>query len=143
VNAEFLRQNWGLLVAAGLLSVVALLVAFRIYRGSRSGRLRAGFRAHRAARSDRDRAQARLATLEKRLAGLRERADAVSPRDLTEAEGRVSDARSLLRIADDRLLVTANKLRKTIFEEFPPARHEALRQRYLPGDAADGRPFSF
>jgi len=41
------------------------------------------------------------------------------------------------------LLVTANKLRKTIFEEFPPARHEALRQRYLPGDAADGRPFSF
>ena len=51
--------------------------------------------------------------------------------------------RSLAKIADDKAQVQANHVRRVIFEEFPPSRHEKLRARYLPQDVADKRPFSF
>ena len=67
----------------------------------------------------------------------------MKPRIIEEAKGRLADKELLAKRADDRAQVTANQLRKVIYEEFPPTRHETLRARYLPGDVADGRPFSF
>jgi hypothetical protein len=41
------------------------------------------------------------------------------------------------------VLIAENHVRKIIVEEFPPRLHERLRERYLPGEGADSRPFSF
>ena len=71
------------------------------------------------------------------------KADRVKPVDLEAARGALADAEALLRISSDKVLVEVNLLRKVIFEQFPPRRHEALRAQYLPDDVADGRPFSF
>jgi len=143
VVAEFLQHNWGLLVAALLLVIVAVLVLMSVFRHSAGGRLRARRREYRARVADRNRARQRVGALEKRVAAMRGRRDSIAPRKLEEAEGRLSDARALLGIADDRVLVAANLLRQVIVEEFPPARHEALRERYLPDDATIDKPFTF
>ena len=80
---------------------------------------------------------------ERRYEKLVSRANTVKPRVVEEAKGVLADARALAKIAEDRQLVTANQVRKIIFEEFPPKMHDRLRQRYLPQDAEDDRPFSF
>ena len=71
------------------------------------------------------------------------KADKVKPRVLQEARNALDDARALQRIMNDRAQVTRNLVRRAIFEEFPPSRHEKLRARYLPEDVESGRPFSF
>jgi len=80
---------------------------------------------------------------ERKLASLQRHRDRVAPKRLRDAEESLEDARALAAIAHDRVLVAANLVRQLIFEEYPPAKHERLRNRYLPGDGPDGRPFSF
>ena len=62
---------------------------------------------------------------------------------MSEAKEALQDALALEKIADDKAQVTANQVRRVIFEEFPPTRHEKLRRKYLPEDVRDNRPFSF
>jgi hypothetical protein len=137
------QQHWALWLAVAPLVVVASAVVAWAWRRSSRGRLgfalgehRKALRAAARARRQHDGAKASLERLVKR-------AGKVKPRIVDEARGRLADQELLARIADDRVQVTANQLRKVIFEEYPPNRHEALRKRYLPGDVADGRPFTF
>ena len=143
MNADELQQYWGLLVAAGLLAVVAGFVVAALYRRSARGQLRATLKTLRKARRDHAATKRRLEAAERRLESREARASSVKPRVLTEAKEGVGDAQALVKIAGDRVLVAANHVRRVIYEEFPPTRQEALRQRHLPDDAPDSRPFTF
>ena len=66
----------------------------------------------------------------------------LTPRSIAEAAGALEDARALQKIAEDQLLIARNHVRKIILEEYPPQRHEALRQRFLPADEGDSKPFT-
>jgi hypothetical protein len=143
MNMDILLRNWGLVVALALLTIVAVVVILSVTRRSGRGRLASGAAEFRAARRKRDQAARHVSKLENRLRKLMDRADTTKPRLVDECRGRLTDARALLKIADDQVLVAANQLRKVIVEEFPPVQHETLRLRYLPDAAAGGAPFSF
>ena len=143
MNWQTVNQNWALYAAAVPALIVFFAVALALWRRSSRGKLRGKLTAHlrdvkklEAARKSQSNAESRVRRLEKQ-------SGKVKPRILQEAKDAVADANALVKIADDRQQVSANLLRKVIFEEFPPERHEKLRARYLPGDVADGRPFSF
>ncbi len=143
MTSELLQQNWALLVAGVISVVVTAVVLQRLFQQSSMGQLQARVRSHRAAQKTRSSAERRVEKRKQKVKMLMSRADDVRPADLESARGALKDAEALLKIADDKLLVEANQLRKVIFEQFPPRRHEALRAQYLPDDVADGRPFSF
>ena len=143
MSLELLQQNWALVVAAVLSVVVTAVIIQRLFEQSSTGQLRARVREHRAAVAACTDAEKHSNRCRRRLEALMGKADRVKPVDLEAAKGALSDAEALLRIAGDKELVEANLLRKVIFEQFPPQRHEALRAQYLPDDVADGRPFSF
>jgi hypothetical protein len=141
---SILSQDHWALAAAGLVGGVAVLaILWTVYRRSPRGQLRARLREHRRASRAYKAAVKRANRAESRFGKLRKRAANVRPSMLEEAKGALTDARALARIASDRRQVTANRVRQVIVEEFPPARHERLRRRYLPRDEQDDRPFSF
>ena len=143
MNIGKLQQHWALLAAAVPALIAAVGVLFLIYRRSSRGQLATALKKQRNAEAALARAGKEVRRLGARLEKLRDRSASVKPRALQEAEDALSDARALHKILDDKHQVTTNQLRKVIFEEFPPARHEKLRARYLPKDVEDGRPFSF
>ena len=143
MDGNLLISNWALVAAGALLTAVAVVVASAVYRRSASGQLRERVRALEATRREAASAERRLQSLGRKLDGLRARAGQVKPSRITELEGLVSDARSLVKIAGDKQMIAENRLRQLIHEEFPPDRHDALRGRYLPDDGNDGRPFTF
>jgi len=55
----------------------------------------------------------------------------------------VEDAKMLAKIANDKVLIAENHVRRVIHEEYPPVKQERLRKKYLPAQAADKRRFSF
>ncbi len=137
------QDHWALVLAA-LVSGLAVLALLRaVYRRSARGQLRARLRDHRRTTRAHRRALATAMRAEARAARLKERASRTKPRRIEEAEAALADARALLKIADDRQQITANLVRRVIFEEFPPSKHARLRKRHLPGDGGDDRPFSF
>ena len=143
MSVELLQQNWALVVAAVISVVVTAVIIQRLFEQSSTGQLRARVREHRAAVAACTDAEKRSNRCRRRLEALMGKADRVKPVDLEAARGALADAEALLRISSDKVLVEVNLLRKVIFEQFPPRRHEALRAQYLPDDVADGRPFSF
>ena len=136
------QQYWALLLAGGIAAGVLVFIGLRLLQDSARGRLAAEVgslrKQEKAARKAARSARKALARLEK----LRSRAARVKPRLVEEARGRLDDARALQKIADDQVLIARNHVRKIIFEEYPPKRHEALRRRLLPEATADNKPFT-
>jgi len=142
MGLEFLRQHWAILVASVLATGLALFVLFRLYQDSAHGRLRI---LSNSLRAREDAAQAAAKAAQKaaaKLERMRARADSVKPRHAEEAAGALQDAQALAKIADDQVLVARNLLRKHIFEEYPPKRHLALRNKYLGREEAQTKPFT-
>lgn len=75
-----------------------------------------------------------------RVSKLSAREGTTRPRHLQEAKEAAEDAKSLEKIANDKVQVAANHVRRVIHEEFPPVRQQQLRERYLPQDIQDDRP---
>lgn len=131
MSLEFLTRNWALAVASVLGTAVVLMVLYRLYADSARGRLRRRlgeltrrrWDAERAARS-RDKAARRLKVLQGRAASTR-------PRRINAANEALQDAEMLKKVADDQVLVAVRRVREVILEEFPPNRHDALRNKYL------------
>lgn len=143
MTIELLQRYWAPAIAALLAIVVLTFVVLRVFRDSPRGRLRAQVRELRS-RYRQLVGQARaVSRAEQRLQRLSARADRVRPRQLEEAREAVADARALQKIAQDQVLIAENHVRKLIFEEFPPRRHEALRGRFLARPKPDGKPFTF
>ena len=138
-----LQQHWALVGASVLGTAVLLFVLWRVWLDSPRGRLAAARRHLRVALGTARKRQRKARSLASRLDRLEATSDSVQPVRLREAAEAVQDAEALLKIAGDQVLIAENQVRKIIVEEFPPKRHERMRNRYLPGERADGRPFSF
>ncbi len=143
MTLELLQQNWALFTAAGISVIVTAVIMQRLHAQSSNGQLKAQARAHGDAEKARLDAARGVERSRRKLQTLTDKADRVRPADLEVAKGALRDAEALLKIAEDKVLVETNLLRKVIFEQFPPRRHAALRAQYLPDDVSDGRPFSF
>ena len=139
----FLEQYWAPVVGSIVGSAALMFAAWRAWRDSPRGRLAAARRRLRTAWLAVGRRQKALHQASTRLAGLERKAESVRPRRLEETAEAVQDARALLKIAGDQVLVAENHVRKIIIEEFPPKRHERMRSRYLPRERAKCKPFSF
>ena len=143
MNATELTENWALWAAAVPGLIVIVSVGRYLLRRTAGGRLRQVLKKQRQATKTVAKAHKLRAKAEARVRKLDARAQKVKPRILQEAREALEDALALQKIADDNALVQANHVRRVIFEEFPPARHEKLRAKYLPQDVEDGRPFTF
>lgn len=143
MNADFLVTNWALIAATGIAGLVAFIVAISSYRRSAYGQLRrARSELARKIRQHR-KAERKVAMTAKRIARLGAKAEATKPRLLSEAREAHEDALALEKIAHDKVLVASNHVRRIIVEEIPPARQQRLRDKYLPPEPDDKRPFSF
>ena len=58
-------------------------------------------------------------------------------------EWTMQDAEALLKIATDQVLIAQNHVRRIIVEEYPPKKHEKMRNKYLRQVDDKGLPFSF
>jgi hypothetical protein len=143
MNFPNVSADWALWAALvpGAVAIVSLL--YLLFRRSPRGKLRATVKLHRRSIREYQRAMKAHGAARRQVDKLEGRAMKVRPRVIEEARGALADAEALEKIAADRLLVTANHVRRVIFEEFPPTKHARLRCRYLPQDVADDRPFSF
>lgn len=143
MNEETLIGNWALWMAAVLVIFAAAAVALLLFKSSSRGQLRQVVAQHRKALAALKKATCVVENAKRRLASLEARSVRVRPRALQEARDALQDAGTLQNIADDRVQVTANHVRRVIYEEFPPSSHERLRKRHLKQDVRDNRPFTF
>ncbi|MGH8223236.1 MAG: hypothetical protein ACREQZ_09720 [Woeseiaceae bacterium] len=143
MTSDFVMRHWSVLAASALILAVAFRFLFQHVGRSPSGQLRQRAATLAAERRNSERAHAATQKAEARLDRLMQRAGQVRPSQLQEAKDALTDARALQKIADDKVLIAENHLRRVIHEEFPPARQARLRQRFLPDQAPDRRPFSF
>ncbi|MDX1498588.1 MAG: hypothetical protein R3176_01745 [Woeseiaceae bacterium] len=134
---------WALIAGSIIAAGVALFVLLRLYQDSVAGRLRANVRRLEGRYREHARACRRAARAEAAVERLRQRPAQVPPARLRAAEEAVEDARALAKIAADQVQIAENHVRMLIVEEYPPARQETLRARYLKRPEPDGKPFTF
>ncbi len=140
---NILKSNWALAVAAIIGFMIVLIVVAHLIRRSAWGQLRQTLRSLAKARQNEASALNSVERAERIARRLDENADRAKPRHLQEAKDALQDARALAKIANDKILVAENHVRRVIHEEYPPVKQEALRQKYLPDPARDKKPFSF
>lgn len=140
---NILKSNWALAVAAILGFIIVMIAVAQLIRRSSWGQLRQTLKTLAKARRDEAIALKSAEKAERVARRLHEYADRAKPRHLQEAKDALQDARALTKIANDKILVAENHVRRVIHEEYPPVRQEALRQKYLPDPARNKKPFSF
>jgi len=128
---QLVTHNWALVAASVLGLAILLFVLYRLYEASPQGRLSAHAAVLRKHKNEVTQAETRMTKASKQLSALRSKADAIKPRLLSEAEEAIEDARSLQKIAGDQVLRAQKLVREVILEEFPPKRHDRLRNKYL------------
>ena len=138
MTVDFLIRNWALVVASILATGILVFVLVRLYRESDRGQLGNRVRALQGCNKAVARAQRVLDKAAERLEELRKSAPTVKPRHVEEAGEAMEDARSLLNIANDQVLIAEKDVRQLIVDEYPPNQQEALRRKYLNADP--GRP---
>lgn len=143
IDLETLQSNWAIWLAmVALLVAVLASIPDLLKRTSRS-KLNRVFADAKTARKEQRKADRAVRKAEKKYARLLGRVDRIKPRILQEAKDGAEDARALAKILSDKVLVAETHVRRIIYDEFPPAMHERLREKYLPQDIIDKRPFSF
>ncbi len=140
---EFATRHWALLSASISGCAVVMFVLWRLWLDSARGQLWGALRRLRQTELEARRQRLALENATGTLARLQARAESVKPRRVQETTGAVQDAEALLKIAADQVLIARNHVRRIIVEEFPPKRHDAMRNKYLGKDDDAGRPFSF
>ncbi|MDA0705427.1 MAG: hypothetical protein O2907_05605 [Proteobacteria bacterium] len=131
MTMDFVIRHWALLIASVMGTAVVLFVLYRLEAESARGRLRSRVRELNAQKIAAKRAERNSNRAQQRFHRLQGRAGTVPPRQLSAADEAVQDARMLQKVADDLVLVAQRKLRDLIIEEFPPNRHDGLRNKYL------------
>lgn len=142
MNAAFFQSHWALLGGLALLTLVATSLVPALYSRSAFGQLRNTRSVLKRAISEQEKIRRRVSDLEKQVARMSARGEFVKPRLLAEKKEQLDDARSLEKIAGDKTLVARNHVRRVIYEEYPPAKHDKLRNRFLPSES-DAKPFTF
>jgi septal ring factor EnvC (AmiA/AmiB activator) len=143
MNDNVLLTHWALIAAILLAAVVLVIVAHVLFRRSAYGQLRRVRADLARALRLQQKAATRTAAAEKKLRRLGAKSETTKPRLLSEAKELHADALSLEKIANDKVLIAINHVRRIIHEEFPPARQQRMREKYLPSETGVKRPFSF
>lgn len=143
MDTDLLTNHWALLGAAVPAMIVLIFVLRVLFGRTAHGQLRHVLHGYREAQKTLAEAGKTSEKCRKRVESLTSKAGETKPRILQEAREAAEDAKSLEKIAGDKLLVTANHVRRVIHEEFPPVRQQKLRNKYLPQDNDDGRPYAF
>lgn len=143
MTLDFISRNWSLVIGSVLALAIALFVAYRAYGDSARGQLRSRVRTLDARYRHAARAEQAVSRTASKLEKLRARSASVKPRHGQETSEALEDARALLKIAEDQVLIAENHVRKVIVEEFPPKRQEALRSKYLKRPEDTDKPFTF
>ena len=143
MDSDLLKSNWALIVAAIIGSIIIVLIVIQLIKRSAGGQLRQAMKTLAKARQDEAKAGKSVEKAERITRRLHENADRAKPRHLQEAKDALQDARALAKIANDKILVAENHVRRVILEEFPPIKHDAMREKYLPNAARDQKPFTF
>jgi hypothetical protein len=138
-----LQSHWALMLASATAVVLLAAGIVHVARRSARGQLRRMRKLLDRERVRQRKAAAAVVRAERQRDRLMGRSDRVKPRVLTEAGEALQDAKALAKIAADRVLVAENHLRRVILEEFPPARHDTLRSRYLQDGQTGKKPFTF
>lgn len=143
MDTTLLEAYWAPILAALIALAVAGYCLAAVYGRSARARLRSRLGELRQCRR-RLAATSRVADrAASRVQRLQARPDSIKPRLRSEAEEALADALALQKIAHDQLLIAENQVRKVIVEEYPPRRHDALREKYLPDPAIRRQPFTF
>ena len=143
MDASGLQSYWALIAAAAIALVVLGFAGAYLLGRSARGQLRRARKELARERERQRKAAAVLQKAERQRMRLVQQAERVKPRLVREAGEAVEDAKALAKIAGDRVMVAENHLRRVILEEFAPARHDELRNRYLPDTRSDKKPFTF
>ena len=143
MNLQFLQQNWAILAAGVLVLAIGLFVAFRVLEDSTHGHLMRLVRLYDEKLLAANKAQRAAVKAEARLRKIRTKLESAKPRHVQETSEALDDAKALLKITQDQVMIGANHLRKFILEEFPPTQHDRLREKYLPESSPDAKPFTF
>jgi len=143
MNDAYLANNWALIIAVVVASLAATIIIAVLLRRSARGQLKRVRADLRKALKRNRKATSVVEKCHRRLVKLDANAAKVKPRLLQEAKDALGDARALEKIANDQVLIAGNHVRRVIHEEFPPSQQQKLRDRYLPGEEQDKRPFSF
>lgn len=140
---EFATRHWALLSASVLGWAVVMFVLWRIWLDSVRGQFRSALQRLREAEQEVTRQQLAVRKSAATLARLQAKAESVKPSRLQEVTGTMQDAEALLKIATDQVLIAQNHVRRIIVEEYPPKKHEKMRNKYLGQVDDKGLPFSF
>ncbi len=140
---ESLQSNWAIWLASAMLLIAAVGIIPELLRRTSRGKLNRVFADVKAARKELRKSTRAAKKAEKKYERLLARADRVKPRVLQEAKESVEDAKALAKILNDKVIVAETHVRRIIYDEFPPEKHERMRAKYLPQDIIDNRPFSF
>lgn len=143
MNDTLLTGNWALVLAIVVAGLATIVIIAGIARKSARGQLKRVRADFRKALKGRNKAASVAEKKQRRLTRLGANTENVKPRLLQEAKDALQDARALEKIADDKVLIAGNHLRRVIHEEFPPAQQQKLRDRYMPDDERSKGPFSF
>ena len=143
MNIESLQSDWAVWLAlASLVIAIALMLPILLMRTSRS-KLNKVLSDLKETQKEL-RKTARVAEkAEKRLQKMLANIERVKPRELQGAKDAVDDSNALTRILSDKMMVAQNHVRRVIHDEFPPAKHDRMRAKYLPQDVKEERPFQF
>lgn len=140
---EFATRHWALLSASVLGWAVVMFVLWRIWLDSVRGQFRSALQRLREAEQEVTRQQLAVRKSAATLARLQAKSESVKPSRLQEVTGTMQDAEALLKIATDQVLIAQNHVRRIIVEEYPPKKHEKMRNKYLRQVDDKGLPFSF
>ena len=143
MNGVELQNNWALLAGLMLLALVFVYAATRMYQRSAHGQLRRTRRNLLFAVRQQEKATTKSSACEKRLHKLTAKSESTRPRIVQEAREALDDARALEKIADDKVLVAENHVRKVIVNEYSPQKHARMRKRFLPSEKHASGPFTF
>jgi transposase len=140
---EMLQTHWAAWMALALLLFAAGMITPQLLEKTSRSKLNRVLGNMKEARKELRKAHRGKDKAEKKFRKLLARGDRVKPRILEEAREAVDDGRSLAKIMSDKLMVAETHVRRIILDEYPPAEHDRLREKYLAPDLEDTRPFSF
>jgi peptidoglycan hydrolase CwlO-like protein len=143
MNIESLQSDWAIWLAlASLVIAIVLTIPILLKQTARSKLNKVLSDLNETQKELRKTARVSNKT-EKKLQKMLTNIELVKPRELQEAKDSVDDSKALTKILSDKMMVAQNHVRRVIHDEFPPAKHDRMRAKYLPQDVKEDRPFQF
>ena len=143
MNLELLQSDWAVWLALGAIFIALAVLVPKLLKMTSRSKLKRVLADLKAARKELRESVRTTRKAEKKVQKLVARAEKVKPRILQEAKEALEDAQALEKILQDKVMVAENHVRRVIHDEFPPAEHERMREKHLPQDVKDERPFTF